>query len=183
MGNPDLSLWRHHLLRNHPLPLNDDAPWPISPTPTTRIVSGLFRSRNYVWENDHKIAATFGVTWTQFLTLYALRSAGPDFRMSPTELYAATQASSGGITKMLHALEAGGHVARVSCPSDRRSRLVQLTEPGAALVEAIVEKLIEVNTELFSGILSESDCEALADLLGKMTAGLEEKLSPKGPRD
>ena len=69
-----------------------------------------------------------------------------------------------------------------SCVSNAQ-KTVEFTIKGAALVEAIVEKLIEVNTELFSGILSESDCEALADLLGKMTAGLEEKLSPKGPRD
>jgi hypothetical protein len=48
---------------------SDRRSWPPEGTPAARVVGGLFRSRNFVWDNDHRIVATYGVTWTQFLTL------------------------------------------------------------------------------------------------------------------
>ena len=149
--------------------------WPGTPTPTTRIVGGLFRSRNYVWDNDHRIVADYGLTWTQFVTLTALRSTEPDFTLSPTQLYDAAQASSGGITKMVHGLSDAGLVERIPNPEDKRSRLVRLTPKGAQLAEEVVAQLIVTNTELFSGILSQDEREQLADLLGKLSTGLQKK--------
>jgi DNA-binding MarR family transcriptional regulator len=104
-----------------------------------------------------------------------LRAAGPDFVLSPTKLYNATQASSGGMTKMLHGLAGKGYIRRIPNPDDKRSKLVQLTDQGADLAEEIVDRLIATNTELFGSILTDEECITLAGLLQKLSKGLSEK--------
>lgn len=156
------------------MPKANSRPWSVTPNTTTRIVSGLFRSRNFVWESDSKVAARFGVSWTQFLVLRALRFTNDAFTMSPTQLYAATQASSSGMAKMLRGLTEKGLVERLPNPDDARSSLVRLTTQGADLVEEIIDQLVETNTELFADVLPEKDREKLADLLGRLSLSLEE---------
>ncbi len=150
-------------------------PWSVTPNVTTRIVSGLFRSRNFVWDSDSKVAARFGVSWTQFLILRALRFTNDAFTMSPTELYAATQASSSGMAKMLRGLADKGLVERLPNPDDARSTLVRLTVQGADLVEDIIDQLVETNTALFADVLPEQDRATLADLLERLSHALEER--------
>lgn len=153
-----------------------DPNWPKERPAEARIVPGLFRSRNYIWDNDHRVVESFGVSWSQFLTLSALRSAGPDFVLSPTQLYASAQVTSGGMTKMLIGLEKDGFVERLENPEDGRSRLVKLTDKGAELAEVIVTKLVETNKALIGGILTPEECEELATLLRKLSMGLDEKM-------
>ncbi len=149
--------------------------WSVTPNTTTRIVSGLFRSRNFVWDSDSKVAGQFGVSWTQFLVLRALRFTNETFTMSPTELYAATQASSSGMAKMLRGLTDKGLVERLPNPDDARSTLVRLTAKGADLVEEIIDKLVDTNTALFADVLPESDRIKLAELLERLSRALEER--------
>lgn len=136
---------------------------------------GLFRSRNYIWDNDHRIVENHGVTWSQFLALSSLKSAGPDRTLSPTELYMAAQVTSGGMTKMMHALSDAELIERVDNPQDGRSRLVRITPKGAKLAEQIVEELIATNKALISGILDTEESEELARLLNKLSAGLQSR--------
>lgn len=142
-----------------------------------RIVPGLFRSRNYIWENDHRVVEAHGVTWSQFLALSSLRSAAPDFVLSPTQLYSSAQVTSGGMTKMLHGLAASGFIERIDNPLDGRSKLVRLLPEGAEKAELIVEKLIATNRDLIGGILSDAECEQLAKLLHKLSRGLQQRHS------
>ena len=157
------------------MPVSKPRPWTVTPNTTTRIVGGLFRSRNYVWDSDSKVAARFGVSWTQFLILRALRFSQDDFTMSPTELYAATQASSSGTAKMLKGLAEQGLVSRLANKEDARSTLVRLTSKGADIVEQIIDALVETNTELFADVLSKEDREHLADLLERLSLELEKR--------
>ena len=157
------------------MPVSKPRPWTVTPNTTTRIVGGLFRSRNYVWDSDSKVAARFGVSWTQFLILRALRFSQDDFTMSPTELYAATQASSSGTAKMLKGLAEQGLVSRLANKEDARSTLVRLTSKGADIVEQIIDALVETNTELFADVLSKEDREQLADLLARLSLELEKR--------
>ena len=150
-------------------------PWSVTPNTTTRIVAGLFRSRNFVWDSDSRVAARFGVSWTQFLVLRALRITDDDFTMSPTELYAATQASSSGMAKMLKGLTEKGLVERLPNPDDARSTLVRLMPAGADLVEDIIDELVETNTALFADVLPQEDREKLAELLERLSCALENR--------
>ncbi len=122
------------------MPNAPQRPWTVTPNTTTRIVAGLFRSRNFIWNSDSRVAARFGVSWTQFLVLRALRFTNADFTMSPTQLYEATQASSSGMAKMLKGLTDQGLVERLPNPQDARSTLVRLLPKGADLVEDIIDQ-------------------------------------------
>ncbi|SHH14469.1 DNA-binding transcriptional regulator, MarR family [Cognatiyoonia sediminum] len=150
--------------------------WKATPNTATRIVAGLFRSRNYVWNNDHKVAEQHGITWTQFLILRALRFTNEALTLTPTQLYEAAQASSSGTAKMLAGLAEMGLIERFPNPDDARSTLARLTEKGADLTEQIVDELIEMNTALFDGVLTTEEREQLADLLGKLSAELRERV-------
>lgn len=136
---------------------------------------GLFRSRNHIWDNDHRIVESHGVTWSQFLALSSLRSAGPDQKLSPTDLYTAAQVTSGGMTKMMHALHDAKLIERIDNPEDGRSRLVRITPKGAKLAEKIVEELIATNKILIGGILETEEVEELARLLQKLSTGLQSR--------
>ncbi len=98
--------------------------------------------------------------------------------MSPTELYAATQASSSGMAKMLRGLTEKDLVERLPNPEDARSTLVRLTPNGADLVEEIIDELVKSNTELFADIFSEEDRVKLADLLEQLSVALEKRNTP-----
>ncbi|MBV6650993.1 MAG: MarR family transcriptional regulator [Hoeflea sp.] len=153
--------------------------WPKERPAEARIVPGLFRSRNYIWDNDHRIVESHGVSWSQFLALSSLRSAVPDHVLSPTQLYTSAQVTSGGMTKMMRGLTKAGYIERVDNPDDKRSRLVKLTQNGAVLAETIVSELIATNRALIGGILSPDETELLADLLAKLSAGLNARKSEK----
>ncbi|MEM1238023.1 MAG: MarR family transcriptional regulator [Pseudomonadota bacterium] len=156
----------------------DSSDWPRERPAEARIVPALFRSRNYIWDNDHRIVESHGVSWSQFLALAALRAAGPDFIMSPTQLYTSAQVTSGGMTKMMRGLSEGGYIERIENPEDGRSRLVQLTPKGKDLAEVIVEALVQANKALIGGILAPDEVEELARLLKKLGEGLRERQAP-----
>jgi DNA-binding MarR family transcriptional regulator len=153
--------------------------WRTDRPAEARIVPGLFRSRNFIWNNDHRIVESHGISWSQFLALASLRSAQPDNVLSPTQLYTAAQVTSGGMTKMMHGLADGGYIERIDNPEDKRSRLVKLTPTGAALAERIVEELIETNKTLIGGILTPEEAETLARLLAKLSNGLDTRQKGK----
>lgn len=156
---------------------SDGPAWPKERPAEARIVPGLFRSRNFIWDNDHRIVESHGVSWSQFLALSALRSQEPDFTLSPTQLYISAQVTSGGMTKMMHGLTKAGLITRIDNPEDGRSRLVRLTPNGKDLAEAIVDALIQANKALIGGILEPDETERLATLLRKLSLGLEARKS------
>ena len=95
--------------------------------------------------------------------------------MSPTQLYTAAQVTSGGMTKMMHALSDAKLIERIDNPADGRSRLVKITPKGATLAEQIVEELIATNKTLIGGILEKGEAEELARLLHKLSTGLQSR--------
>jgi DNA-binding MarR family transcriptional regulator len=158
---------------------SDEPNWRDNPPAEARIIPGLFRSRNFIWDNDHRIVERHGISWSQFLALSALRSAHPECVMSPTQLYTAAQVTSGGMTKMLHGLTDTGYVTRTDNPADKRSRLVKLTAEGREICEVIVEELNATNKDLIGGILSQTEAEKLAQLLRKLSTGLQHRMTEK----
>lgn len=161
----------------------DGPTWPKDRPAEARIVPGLFRSRNYIWDNDHRIVESHGVSWSQFLALSTLRAKDPDFTLSPTQLYTAAQVTSGGMTKMMHGLTKAGLIERIENPEDGRSRLVRLTARGKDLAEVIVDALVQANKALIGGILEPDETEELARLLLKLSLGLADRQTTNAVRD
>lgn len=78
------------------------------------------------------------------------------------------------ITVLVDALEARGLVRRRPHPTDRRAILVELTQPGAAICDAMYHQHAEAVADLFTD-LSEADQRDFLRLLQLLYAGLRRR--------
>jgi DNA-binding MarR family transcriptional regulator len=133
-----------------------------------------------------RVFAAHGVSFGEYLVLAALRRAGPPYRMNPTALFNAVILSSGAMTNRLDGLEAMGLVERLPDPTDRRGRLVALTDKGRELVDAAVVDHLE-NEQLLLSALDADERDQLAGLLRKLLLSeqfraLDPAAAAAGPR-
>lgn len=113
-----------------------------------------------------------GLHYTDLDVLATLRRGGKPYRRTPTELRGAVLITSGAMTACLDRLEAGGLIARVANPEDRRSSAAELTAAGRKLIDkAIVVRFAEA-ADALSG-LSEAERARLAGLLKKLGTALD----------
>jgi DNA-binding MarR family transcriptional regulator len=89
-------------------------------------------------------------------------------RLSPTELYAATVFSSGGMTKVLKKLQDRKLIKREASPTDKRSMLVCLTQNGEELAKDCLSKIAKSKEEMFS-LLTKKESEDLKRIFSKIT--------------
>ncbi len=75
------------------------------------------------------LARRLGLTDSEVLAVQHLARAG---ELTPGQLGALLQLSSGGTTGLIHRLERAGHISRHAHPRDRRSAVVRLTPAIAA---------------------------------------------------
>ncbi len=147
--------------------------WPEAVTPTAELMMRIYRLNDLAFENASRETARHGLSFTEFEVLAALRSAAPPFEATPTELYSAILISSGGLTKVLAALERRRLVGRVKDTSDRRSLRVRLTPAGKRLAEETMAEVLEVDGDLLAGALSKTEMAALIASLRKLLLAVE----------
>ena len=136
----------------------------VSPTHTLQRITRLSLLQAVSFA---RVFERYGVSFGEYLVLAALRRAGPPYRMNPTTLFNSVILSSGAMTNRLDRLEALGLVERHPDPTDRRGRLVELTDRGRELVDtAVVEHL--ANEERLLGALDAGEREQLAGLLRRL---------------
>jgi DNA-binding MarR family transcriptional regulator len=75
-----------------------------------------------------------------------------------------------GLSRLLARMEAAGLVVRGSCPEDGRGQMVALTEAGRAMRQRMWPVYAGAVQEAVGAKLSESQAEALAELLGRLAA-------------
>lgn len=109
----------------------------------------------------------------EYDVLAALSRSGPTYRLTPTELYRSVLVSSATMTERLDRLERRKLIARRPASRDRRSILVELTPRGRAIFEKAHADLLGTEATLLEG-LSQQDRAALAALLAKLAANLEQ---------
>ncbi|MGH3037006.1 MAG: MarR family winged helix-turn-helix transcriptional regulator [Gaiellaceae bacterium] len=97
-------------------------------------------------------------------------------RLKRVELAHRLALTPSGVTRLLEGLEAAGLVARASCPADRRVTYAELTDEGAARLEAASCAHVASIRALLAEHLSDEEVDELAELLGKLpgTADAEE---------
>jgi DNA-binding PadR family transcriptional regulator len=78
----------------------------------------------------------------------------------------------GTVTGLLDTLEKQGLVRRTPHPDDRRMLLIELSDPGRALLAEVRSELFPLQEKLFSA-LSGTEKATLIRLLGKLQAHLE----------
>ena len=113
-----------------------------------------------------------------FELLAALRRAGRQYELNPTQLMSATMLSSGGMTKRLDRLAEAGLLERRPDSADRRGVLVRLTPRGKAVIDKALDDHV-ANEERLLRSLGASDRRTLDNLLRKLLADLEAESGAK----
>lgn len=142
----------------------DFSPWAI-----TRRVDRLSRLLHYTAQ----MYEPFGLNRGGVEVLAALRSHGPEYRLSPTTLCQLSLVTSATMTNRLDRLEQEALVRRRPDPSDRRALFVELTDKGRSLIDEVISSVLARRAEQISA-LSREEREVLEQLLRKLLISLDE---------
>ena len=112
----------------------------------------------------------------EYSVLAALRRSGPDYRLTPTELYRSVLVTSATMTERLDRMQSRGLITRRRAERDRRSVLVELTPRGHAVFDQAQADHLATEATLLND-LSPQDRASLATLLGKLATQLEQSES------
>lgn len=110
------------------------------------------------------VFAELGLGDGDFDVLATLRRSGPPFQLTAVEIAASTMVTSGAATKRIDRLERRGLVSRSASPSDRRSRLITLTDAGRATIDLLVERHL-ANEHRLVAMLQPEERDLLAAVL------------------
>jgi DNA-binding MarR family transcriptional regulator len=129
---------------------------PDGADPMTLIRAALHRKALADARQRAALARRLGLTDSEVLAVQHLARAG---ELTPGQLGALLQLSSGGTTALIQRLERGGHVSRHANPHDKRSAVVRLTPaiaaraadawaPFVAEIDALAARLSETEREV-----------------------------------
>ena len=96
---------------------------------------------------------------------------GPDGR-SPGEIARAAMATKQAMNNLLGQLEGSGYLRRIVSPSNRRERIVELTERGEAVI-AEIRRAVRATEDSWGDALGEDDYGTLRALLAELNAQLD----------
>ncbi|WP_457312318.1 MarR family winged helix-turn-helix transcriptional regulator [Sphingomonas sp. UYAg733] len=128
-------------------------------------------SERVLRDHMNPLFADAGLQPGEFDVLATLRRSGEPYMLSPTTLYEALMISSGGMTHRLDRLENAGLVERRPDPSDRRGKLIALTDAGKSVIDETITAHVANETRLLAA-LTPSEQERLNTLLKKLIAAL-----------
>jgi DNA-binding MarR family transcriptional regulator len=123
-----------------------------------------------------ELGSVHGLALKEVLLLMHLERA-PLARLSRIDLAKRLSISPSTVTRMTLPLEKLGVVGREADARDARLAYVVLTEAGRELVANARATLERMSAEVFRDRWTKPEITSLADLLGRMTAGLPGELS------
>lgn len=150
----------------------------LDPSPVG-IVGRLSRLSRYVTDDLVAVYRRFGLGEGEFDILATLRRTGAPHALSPSALRDATMVTKGAVSKRLDALEAKGLVTRAASADDGRSRIVQLTTEGLALIDEAMGAHLENEARIVAA-LSARDRAELERILALWALHYEAERSPGG---
>jgi DNA-binding MarR family transcriptional regulator len=129
------------------------------------VVGRVLRLASLQTERFSAVYREFGLTPGEFEVLAALRRVGEPFERAPSELATFTMVTTGAMTKRVDSLERSGFITRRPSASDRRSRVVALTQAGRDVIDRAFTEHVRAEHRMLDDLT--------ADQVGK----LEELLS------
>jgi len=148
--------------------------WPQTVSPQSACVVTVQRFAALLQANARTALAPYELTFFEFEVLSALRASAPPHELLPSQLYDAILISSGGLTKVLKALEERGFVARGGPSGDRRRRPIALTKKGWRMAEKAMAAVQQADDrKLESASMTDADYERLAALTLRALRGFE----------
>jgi DNA-binding MarR family transcriptional regulator len=147
--------------------------WPSAATVQMETSVSIQRLARLLQDCARVSLTPLGLSLTEFEVLSALRSHPVPHQLTPSDLYNALLISSGGLTKVLKALELRGLINRPVSSTDGRSRPIQLSEAGRTLVEKAMQTVQQAEQPLLEGDTGALDGET-SQLLRALLANAEQ---------
>lgn len=144
-------------------------------TTAMSVLGRIYRLSNLVTPGIEATFARFGLDRGEFDVVATLRRAGPPYRLTPTELYAALMVPSGSLTHRLGRLEKAGLIVRRPSQADGRSIAVELSKEGRRRAEAAFRADMADERRLL-GSMSREELTRLEALLRKLNLAVEREL-------
>jgi DNA-binding MarR family transcriptional regulator len=144
---------------------------------TVLIMAGLDRLSRTIYEAYDGDLRSFGLTYSEYVTLHTLRIGGPPYRLSPSRLNQVLGLSSGGVTKIIDRLESAGLVKRAPDPRDGRGVRVALTARGRRMAATIFDAGLAKYSRTLER-LNASERRRLAVSLSTLLDAFEEAATP-----
>jgi len=113
-----------------------------------------------------ELQAEHGLSVSDYEALYLL-SRADGRRLKRIDLSRRLALTPSGVTRLLEGLEAAGLVARTVCPTDLRVAYAELTNAGAAKLEAASCGHVGSIRELFEEHFADGEIDELSELLGR----------------
>ena len=132
----------------------------------------LFRTTEAMERVARKSMNDAGLGFSDFTLLEVLLHVGP---LTPSALAEKLGLTSGSITAALDRLEGRALIARAQNPADLRSRIVELTQAGRALIEPAYAKHAADIEAFFGRALTAEQRRELFDLLGAVRKTAQEQ--------
>jgi DNA-binding MarR family transcriptional regulator len=123
----------------------------------------LIYTSNWVQNKQQDFFKRFGITGTQFNILRILKGQHPA-SISPTEIKSRMLDKNSDVSRLLERLEIKNLVIKHTCPEDKRSFNVYITEAGIELLKAIDKKEKESENPI---AITDEEAEQLSNLLDK----------------
>ena len=136
------------------------------------VVTRIHRLSKYIKKSLGDTAATLDLTLGDWDILTNLHCLSGSHSMSPGQLSANVQLSSGALTSRLDRLEKAGLIRRRPDPDDRRGVRVEATDAGKALWRTAVD-IQAAKEKMFAKPLTPEEKELLNSLLRKMMLSFE----------
>ncbi|OSM04899.1 MarR family winged helix-turn-helix transcriptional regulator [Magnetofaba australis] len=156
--------------------------WPDSVTPVSRMMLRVFRLNAIIRANAERCAREEALDFTEFQILAMLRRESPPHQLTPNDLCAFLQITSGGLTKALTRLEGRDLITRSVSDQDRRSKPVRLTPAGGARIERAMAHVLRSDGELLEQGLTPKQMETMITLLTRLVEALESNATPSAAK-
>lgn len=143
---------------------------PVAPLDDPRLtLAGLFFETHdgLTAHLSRRLEADFGMTHQTFEVLLRL-ARSPEQRLRLSDLAAQVTMSASGLSRAVDRLEREGLVARLDCPTDRRSVYAALTDAGRARVDLLMPAHLQLLEEEFLAPLDATDRADLERILRRL---------------
>lgn len=142
-------------------------------SPGMRAIARIFRLRDLIFENAQREMARFDLSPAEYSVLATLRKTPAPHALRPADITKGMLLTSGGLTKVLNALEDRGLIEREDDPNDRRGSIARLTASGVAFAEEVMHAVVGGDVAMLERVADADAVEALASALQPFTEALD----------
>lgn len=136
------------------------------------VIGRLSRVTRRIEAQLEEVYSGYGLDGGLYDVLATLRRSGRPYRLRSSDFARSLMLTASGATKRLDRLEQAGLIRREPDHDDRRGVLIELTDKGRRLVDAVTPAHLDNERRLLSG-LTDAEQRRLAGLLRKLGLSLE----------